>query len=65
MQGAARIRQWGRVSLQRRPNGLKPGGKLLLVANRQMPYEAGLKSLFKSVLPLEDNAGYKIIEAKK
>jgi 16S rRNA (guanine1207-N2)-methyltransferase len=44
---------------------LKPGGKLLLVANRQMPYEAGLRSLFKSVLPLEDNAGYKIIEAKK
>ncbi len=44
---------------------LRPGGKLLLVANRQMPYEAGLKSLFKSVLPLEDNAGYKIIEAKK
>jgi 16S rRNA (guanine1207-N2)-methyltransferase len=44
---------------------LKPGGKLLLVANRQMPYEAALKSLFKSVLPLEDNAGYKIIEAKK
>ena len=44
---------------------LKPGGKLLLVANRQMPYEVGLKSLFKSVLSLEDNAGYKIIEAKK
>jgi 16S rRNA (guanine1207-N2)-methyltransferase len=44
---------------------LKPGGKLLLVANRQMPYEAGLKALFKSVLPLEDAAGYKIIEARK
>ncbi|UXN62984.1 class I SAM-dependent methyltransferase [Phyllobacterium sp. A18/5-2] len=44
---------------------LKPGGKLLLVANRQMPYEAGLKSLFKSVQSLEDDAGYKIIEAKK
>ena len=44
---------------------LKPGGKLLLVANRQMPYEAGLKALFKSVQPLEDDAGYKIIEAKK
>jgi 16S rRNA (guanine1207-N2)-methyltransferase len=44
---------------------LKPGGKLLLVANRQMPYEAGLKSLFKTVQPLEDDAGYKIIEAKK
>jgi len=44
---------------------LKPGGRLLLVANRQMPYEAGLKALFRSVTPLEDDAGYKIIEAKK
>ncbi|MGN8023328.1 class I SAM-dependent methyltransferase [Phyllobacterium sp. 22229] len=44
---------------------LKPGGRLLLVANRQMPYEAGLKALFRSVLPIEDTAGYKIIEAKK
>lgn len=44
---------------------LKPGGRLLLVANRQMPYEAGLKALFRTVTPLEDNAGYKIIEAKK
>lgn len=44
---------------------MKPGGRLLLVANRQMPYEAGLKALFKSVQPLEDDAGYKIIEAKK
>ncbi|WP_163277808.1 methyltransferase, partial [Klebsiella aerogenes] len=33
---------------------LKPGGRLLLVANRQMPYEAALKSLFRSVLPVED-----------
>ncbi|PRD50648.1 class I SAM-dependent methyltransferase [Phyllobacterium myrsinacearum] len=44
---------------------LKPGGRLLLVANCQMPYEAGLKALFRSVLPIEDTAGYKIIEAKK
>jgi 16S rRNA (guanine1207-N2)-methyltransferase len=44
---------------------MKPGGRLLLVANRQMPYEAGLKALFKQVTPIEDNAGYKIIEAKK
>lgn len=44
---------------------MKPGGRLLLVANRQMPYEAGLKSLFKHVTPIEDNSGYKIIEAKK
>lgn len=44
---------------------MKPGGKLLLVANRQMPYEAVLKSLFKQVTPIEDNAGYKVIEAKK
>ncbi|MGH7003300.1 MAG: methyltransferase, partial [Alphaproteobacteria bacterium] len=44
---------------------LKPGGRLLLVANRQMPYEAGLKTLFRSVTPVEDNAGYKVIEARK
>ncbi|MEK1887065.1 MAG: class I SAM-dependent methyltransferase [Phyllobacterium sp.] len=44
---------------------LKPGGRLLLVANRQMPYEAGLNALFRSVTPLQDDAGYKIIEAKK
>lgn len=44
---------------------LKPGGKLLLVANRQLPYEAVLKSLFRSVEMLQDSGGFKVIEAKR
>lgn len=44
---------------------LKPGGRLLLVANQHLPYEATLGALFArhSVLAVAD--GYKIIEAWK
>jgi 16S rRNA (guanine1207-N2)-methyltransferase len=44
---------------------LKPGGRLLLVANRQLPYEATLKQLFRSVEVLEVANGFKVIEARK
>lgn len=44
---------------------LKIGGCLLLVANRQLPYEMTIKSLFRKVFVLEDAQGYKIIEARK
>ncbi|MBV2142169.1 class I SAM-dependent methyltransferase [Falsochrobactrum sp. TDYN1] len=44
---------------------LKPGGRLLMVANRQLPYEVTLKALFKSVVTLEEAQGFKIFEAKK
>ena len=44
---------------------LKPGGRLLLVANRQLPYEITLKQLFRNVIPLGDASGFKIIEARK
>lgn len=44
---------------------LKIGGRLLMVANRQLPYEATLKSLFKNVNVLEDAKGFKIFDAKK
>ncbi|RCS25037.1 class I SAM-dependent methyltransferase [Phyllobacterium salinisoli] len=44
---------------------LKPGGRLLLVANRQLPYEATLKPLFRSVETLQETDGFKVIEAKK
>lgn len=33
---------------------LKPGGRLLMVANRQLPYELTLKGLFKTVTLLEE-----------
>ncbi len=42
---------------------LKPGGKFLLVANRQLPYEATLTKHFASHQALVDAKGYKVIVA--
>ncbi len=44
---------------------LKPGGRLMMVANRQLPYETTLKSLFKTVIPLEEAQGFKVVEARR
>ncbi|MBB5700372.1 16S rRNA (guanine1207-N2)-methyltransferase [Ochrobactrum daejeonense] len=44
---------------------LKPGGRLLMVANRQLPYETTLKGLFKTVTPLAEADGFKVFDAKK
>ncbi len=44
---------------------LKPGGRLLLVANRHLPYEAVLNASFGQVRVLGDRDGFKVIEAVK
>lgn len=44
---------------------LKPGGCLLMVANRQLPYEATLIKVFRKVLVLEEQNGFKVFEARK
>ncbi|WP_455466308.1 class I SAM-dependent methyltransferase [Bartonella sp. B39] len=44
---------------------LKPGGNLLLVANRHLPYETLLKSIFRTVFIHEKVHGFKIIEARR
>ena len=44
---------------------LKPGGRLYLVANRHLPYEAVLNSSFGEVRVLGDRDGFKVIEAIK
>ena len=44
---------------------LKKGGRLLMVANRQLPYEATLKGLFKTVNLLEEVRGFKVFDARK
>ncbi len=44
---------------------LKPGGNLLLVANRHLPYETLLKRLFRTVLIYEKAHGFKVIEAHR
>jgi 16S rRNA (guanine1207-N2)-methyltransferase len=42
---------------------LLPAGRLTLVANRSLPYEAPLAAAFKSVETLAEDASYKVIEA--
>ncbi|WP_455482691.1 class I SAM-dependent methyltransferase [Bartonella sp. B35(2025)] len=44
---------------------LKPGGNLLLVANRHLPYETLLKNTFRTVLVHEESRNFKIIEARR
>ncbi|WP_279482542.1 class I SAM-dependent methyltransferase [Aureimonas sp. SK2] len=44
---------------------LRRSGTLVLVANRHMPYEETLRAAFRSMTVLADEAGYKIIEARK
>lgn len=44
---------------------LRPGGRLLLVANRHLPYEAGLARDFARTRVLREAAGFKVIEAVK
>ena len=46
-------------------SALKPGGTLLMVANRNLPYEAPLAQHFKSINILEDNGAFKVIEARR
>lgn len=42
---------------------LAPGGRLLMVANRQLPYEEALQSGFSRFETLEEAGGFKVIEA--
>jgi len=42
---------------------LAPGGRLLMVANRQLPYEEALRAGFSRFESLEEAGGFKVIEA--
>lgn len=42
---------------------LKPAGRLLLVANRQLPYEAALDATFRHVERLAEDGLYKVVAA--
>ncbi len=44
---------------------LKPGGRLFLVANSGLPYEAALASLFKDGGQIVREAGFKVLWAKR
>lgn len=63
--GGAEDQSLGQNFIRRATEALRPGGVLWLVANRHLPYEAVLKSLFRRINPRVEAAGYKVYEAQK
>jgi 16S rRNA (guanine1207-N2)-methyltransferase len=55
----------GRTILLRAASALKRGGRLLLVANRHLPYEQVLRDHFSGFRQLAGQGGYKVLEARK
>ncbi len=55
----------GQGFIQSASKSLKPGGRLFMVANRQLPYEALLKAAFSNVRVLADENGFKVFDAKR
>ena len=55
----------GKSFIQIAASSLVSGGKLLMVANRNLPYEETLEKTFRRSSKLVDQDGYKVIEAIK
>ncbi len=53
----------GRAFISRASAVLVKGGRLLMVANTHLPYEADLKQRFKTVTQIAQREGFKVIEA--
>ena len=62
-QGRADRPDIGRAFLAAAADALRPGGRLLLVANRHLPYESVLQSRFAQHRTLAQQDGFKVIEA--
>jgi 16S rRNA (guanine1207-N2)-methyltransferase len=63
-QGRADLPELGRAFIAQAARALLPHGRLLLVANRHLPYEATLAAHFEQVRTLVIQDGFKVIEAK-
>ncbi|MGY3266931.1 class I SAM-dependent methyltransferase [Lysobacter sp. HA35] len=55
----------GRRFIEVAAAALNPGGRFFMVANRHLPYEATLTSLFREVRVLADARGFKAFEARR
>ena len=64
-QGRAERVDVGRAFVTAAATALKPGGRLWLVANEHLPYEAELRARFDEVHNIAETGGYKIVEAVK
>ncbi len=63
--GRAADVELGRAFITRAAESLRRGGRLLLVANRQLPYEAMLDDLHMAWRKPAENATYKLLFAEK
>ncbi len=55
----------GQAFIRTAANLLRPKGRLLMVANRQLPYEASFEAAFHSWSPLTTTTHYKILTATR
>ena len=55
----------GQAFIAAAASALVPGGRLLLVANRHLPYEAALGAAFSHVQRIREADGFKVVEARK
>ena len=58
-------RRLGQTFIRRAAAALRRGGRLRMVANIDLPYEALLDELFVRVTPLGKSGGFKLFEAMK
>jgi len=63
-QGRADLPELGRAFIDTAANALLPHGRLWLVANRHLPYEATLAARFNEVNTVVMQDGFKVIEAR-
>lgn len=63
-QGRADLPQLGQAFIRSAADALQPDGRLLIVANRHLPYETLLRSRFGEVRALAERDGFKVIEAR-
>lgn len=63
--GGAEDRDLGAAFIAAAAGALKRGGKLWLVANRHLPYEAPLAQAFAAVKLLAQSGGFKVYEARR
>jgi 16S rRNA (guanine1207-N2)-methyltransferase len=63
--GGAEDRALGQAFIQRASQSLRKGGTLWITANRHLPYEDSLKTLFKRFFPVADTGGFKVYGAQK
>ncbi|WP_445146598.1 class I SAM-dependent methyltransferase [Dyella sp. Tek66A03] len=63
-QGRADLPELGRAFIDTAAGALWPHGRLWLVANRHLPYEATLAARFSEVRTVTTQEGFKVIEAR-